>query len=89
MPRNLKKIEVEIRALAHRTVDAMVEAGPEIDFVKEVSGPYPLHVVMQILGVPEEDEPRMMMLTQQLFGGQDADLSGSGIDQGASYCAFL
>ena len=79
MPRNLGKIEAEIRDLAHRTVDRMLEAGPEVDFVKEVSGPYPLHVVMQILGVPEEDEPRMMMLTQQMFGGQDADLSGTGM----------
>lgn len=80
MPRNLAKIEGEIRDLAHRTVDRMIEAGPEVDFVKEVSGPYPLHVVMQILGVPEEDEPRMIMLTQQMFGGQDADLSGTGMD---------
>ncbi|MCK0099170.1 cytochrome P450 [Qipengyuania sp. S6317L1] len=80
MPRNLAKIEAEIRNLAHRTVDRMIEAGPEVDFVKEVSGPYPLHVVMQILGVPEEDEPRMMMLTQQMFGGQDADLSGTGME---------
>jgi cytochrome P450 len=81
MPRNLKRLEDEIRALAHRTVDAMIEQGPEIDFVKLVSGPYPLRVVMQILGVPPEDEPRMQMLTQQLFGGQDADLSGTGMDQ--------
>ncbi len=81
MPRNLAKIEGEIRALAHQTVDAMIDAGPEVDFVKTVAGPYPLHVVMQILGVPEEDEPRMQMLTQQLFGGQDADLSGTGMDK--------
>ncbi|GAA4048177.1 cytochrome P450 [Parerythrobacter jejuensis] len=80
MPRNLKQIEDEIRALANRTVDAMVAAGPEVDFCKLVSGPYPLHVVMQILGVPEEDEPRMQMLTQQMFGGQDADLSGTGME---------
>ena len=79
MPRNLKRLEDEIRALSHRTVDAMIEAGPEVDFVQLVSGPYPLRVVMQILGVPPEDEPRMQMLTQQLFGGQDADLSGSGM----------
>jgi cytochrome P450 len=73
-------MEEEIRALAHRTVDAMIAKGPELDFVKEVSGPYPLRVVMQILGVPPEDEPRMQMLTQQLFGGQDADLSGTGME---------
>ena len=81
MPRNLQKMEEEIRAIAHATVDRLVAAGPEVDFVKLVSGPYPLHVVMQILGVPEEDEPRMQMLTQQLFGGQDKDLSGTGLDQ--------
>ena len=81
MPRNLQRMEAEIRSIARRTVDRMIEAGPEIDFVKLVSGPYPLHVVMQILGVPEQDEPRMQMLTQQLFGGQDKDLSGSGLDK--------
>ncbi len=77
MPKNLKTVEAEIRDLAQGTVDRMIEAGPEVDFVKQVSGPYPLHVVMQIMGVPEEDEPRMMMLTQQMFGGQDDDLNQS------------
>ncbi len=81
MPRNLARIEGELRELAARTIDRMIEAGPEVDFVKEVSGPYPLRVVMQILGVPPEDEFRMQMLTQQLFGGQDKDLSGSGLDK--------
>jgi len=80
MPRNLAKIEGELRTLAHRMVDRMIEAGPQVDFVSEVAGPYPLRVVMQILGVPPEDEPRMKMLTQQLFGGQDADLSGTGME---------
>lgn len=81
MPRNLAKLEGELRALAARTVDRMLAQGSEVDFVKEVSGPYPLRVVMQILGVPPEDEFRMQMLTQQLFGGQDKDLSGTGMDQ--------
>ena len=80
MPRNLARIEGEIRDLAHRTVDRLLASGPEADFCKLVSAPYPLHVVMQILGVPEEDEPRMLMLTQQMFGGQDKDLSGTGMD---------
>jgi cytochrome P450 len=79
MPKNLKLIESEIRALAARTVDRLVASGPEADFVPLVSAPYPLHVVMQILGVPEEDEPRMLFLTQQMFGGQDEDLNKSGM----------
>jgi cytochrome P450 len=80
MPRNLAQLEGELRALAARTVDRMIGQGPEVDFVKEVSGPYPLRVVMQILGVPAADELRMQMLTQQLFGGQDKDLSGTGME---------
>jgi len=79
MPRNLAKIEGEIRMMADKLLDAMVADGPEVDFVKGVAAPMPLHVIMQILGIPEEDEPRMLMLTQQMFGGQDADLSGSGM----------
>ena len=79
MPRNLRGLEDEIRTIARGAVDRMLEAGPECDFVPLVSAPYPLHVVMQILGVPEEDEARMLMLTQQMFGGQDEDLSGTGM----------
>jgi cytochrome P450 len=79
MPKNLRSIEERIRELAARTADKFVAAGPEADFVPLVAAPYPLHVVMQILGVPEEDEPKMLFLTQQMFGGQDEDLSKSGM----------
>ncbi len=79
MPKNLKHLEAEIGALAQTTVDRLVEAGTEADFVPLVSSPYPLHVIMQILGVPEEDEQRMLFLTQQMFGGQDEDLNKTGM----------
>src|SRR5206468_1511626 len=36
---------------------------------------YPLHVVMDILGVPPEDEPLMLKLTQEIFSPQDPELS--------------
>jgi cytochrome P450 len=82
MPKNLRTIEAQIRALAAATADRFVTAGAGgqvVDFCTTVAAPYPLHVVMQILGVPEEDEPRMLILTQQMFGGQDEDLNKSGI----------
>ena len=79
MPKNLRTIEAAIRELAAHTVERLVAAAPEADFVKLVSAPYPLHVVMQILGVPEADEARMLFLTQQMFGGQDEDLNKSGL----------
>ncbi|GAA4642494.1 cytochrome P450 [Pontixanthobacter gangjinensis] len=83
MPKNLRSVEDEIRTLAQETVQRLVDAAGHnsgaVDFVPLVSAPYPLHVVMQIMGVPEEDEPRMLMLTQQMFGGQDEDLNQSGM----------
>lgn len=79
MPKNLRTIEDEIRRIAEATVQRMIDAGPDIDFCKLVSQPYPLRVVMQILGVPEEDEARMLTLTQQMFGGQDEELNQSGM----------
>ena len=82
MPKNLRSLEGRVRELAAATVDRFIAAGGETgsaDFVTHVAAPYPLHVVMQILGVPEEDEPKMLFLTQQMFGGQDEDLSKSGM----------
>src|SRR5689334_2993694 len=83
MPKNLRTIEGEVRGIAKAAVDRLLAAAGEnggvVDFSKTVAAPYPLHVVMQILGVPEEDEQRMLMLTQQMFGGQDEDLNQSGM----------
>lgn len=79
MPKNLRNLEADIRKIAKANVDRMLASGSEGDFVKLVASPYPLNVVMQILGVPEEDEQRMLVLTQQMFGGQDEELNQSGI----------
>lgn len=77
MPKNLRIVENRIRQIARDTVDKMLEMGAECDFARDVAAFYPLRVVMDILGVPPEDEPRMLMLTQQLFGSTDPDLNRS------------
>ncbi|CAL80716.1 Putative Cytochrome P450 family protein [Bradyrhizobium sp. ORS 278] len=77
MPANIAKFEPRIREIARATVDRMAAKaaahGGACDFVADVALGYPLHVIMEILGVPEEDEPRMLKLTQELFGPQDPD----------------
>lgn len=75
MPANLKTIEANIRTIAKASVDKMLAMGNECDFARDVASMYPLHVVMELLGVPESDEPLMLKLTQELFGGQDPDLN--------------
>lgn len=75
MPKNLRILEERIREIARETVEHMLSLGDECDFARDVALHYPLRVVMNILGVPREDEPRMLLLTQQLFGSTDPELN--------------
>ena len=74
LPQNLRSMEERISKIARATVDKMAAQGGEVDFVNQVALHYPLHVIMEIMGVPEEDEGRMLMLTQELFGAADPEL---------------
>jgi cytochrome P450 len=74
MPGNVRKLEDRIRGIARAAVGRMRAMDGRCDFVTDVALGFPLHVIMEILGVPEEDEPRMSQLTQELFGVQDTEL---------------
>jgi cytochrome P450 len=76
-PNSLRRLEERMNELAVRFVDRMVELGPECDFVRDVAVHYPLYVILSLLGLPESDFDRMLMLTQQLFGGDDPELRRS------------
>lgn len=80
MPQNLKKLEVRVREIARAYVDKMASFGGSCDFLNDIALYFPLRVIMEILGVPEEDEARMLKLTQELFGAQDRDVNRSGED---------
>ncbi|MDP3457826.1 MAG: cytochrome P450, partial [Hyphomonas sp.] len=78
MPQNLRGLEGRIREIARGFVDKMAAKGTECDFARDVAFLYPLHVIMEVLGVPAADEPRMLKLTQELFGTQDPDVNRAG-----------
>ncbi|MFI4976616.1 MAG: cytochrome P450 [Caulobacterales bacterium] len=78
MPQSIRRLEGRIRELAREAVARMEALGGSCDFVDEVALHYPLRVIMEILGVPREDEPRMLKLTQELFGATDPDLRRKG-----------
>lgn len=73
MPAKLRERAPAIHALADEVVETMAALGTECDFAVDVSMPYPLRVVMEILGVPPEDYGQMLRLTQEMFGPQDPD----------------
>jgi cytochrome P450 len=74
LPKSLSRLDDRIAELAKRYVDLMADLGGECDFMPDVAAKYPLYVILSILGLPEEDFPLIMKLTQELFGASDPDM---------------
>lgn len=73
-PKAMRALKVRVDELARIYVGKMLAAGPECDFAQRVAVNYPLYVIMSLLGLPEDDFPRMLKLTQELFGSDDSEL---------------
>lgn len=74
LPKNLSKLDASLQALAERYVDKMIEMGGECDFARDIAMQLPLNVILAILGLPESDYGRMLMLTQEMFGAADEEM---------------
>jgi cytochrome P450 len=74
-PAAVRKMEGQVRDIAQVWAQDMIDRAPECDFAEEVAFWYPLRVIMTVLGVPQEDEPYLMKLTQELFSAGDPELN--------------
>jgi len=82
-PGPIDRLRDEVQVIARLYVDKMEGMGGECDFVKDIAMLYPLRIIMSIIGVAPEEEPMMLKLTQELFGGQDATQArGDEVDDG-------
>ena len=78
LPKNLSKLDGYLADLSRRFVDRLVDLGGECDFARDISMQMPLNVILAILGLPESDFPRMLTLTQEMFGAADEDMQRGG-----------
>ena len=74
-PVSVKNLQGRIDTLARDSVDRMDAMNGRCDFANDVAVYFPLHVILAILGLPEDDYPRMLTLTQELFGAEDPDIA--------------
>ncbi|AKK25703.1 cytochrome P450 [Mycobacterium sp. EPa45] len=86
-PKAMRALKARCDELAKIYVDQMVERGPKLDFAQEIAVNYPLYVILTLLGLPESDFPRMLKLTQELFGGDDTEFQRG--DSGDAMLAVL
>jgi cytochrome P450 len=75
LPKSLSRLDARMAELSKRYVDRMADLDGECDFMTDVAVHYPLYVILSIMGMPEEDFPLMLKLTQELFGASDPELA--------------
>lgn len=80
MPQEIAKLADTVSVTAKKWVDRLEEIGPECDFAKDIAFQYPLEVVCNLIGLPEEDHQKMLRLTQWMFTYADPDLKRPGAD---------
>jgi|RhiMetdeSRZDD1v2_1073273.scaffolds.fasta_scaffold14279_6 cholest-4-en-3-one 26-monooxygenase len=77
-PGKVAEYEEATREIASGLLDDLIAEGGG-DFVEAVSAPLPINVIVRILGIPEEDAPFMLELSDHLVEGT----SGAELDPAA------
>ncbi len=80
----LRVLKPAVDELVAESMVRLRELGGECDFSTEVALPLPLRVIMSMLGVPRDDEPVLLKLTQEMFSAEDDELG-----QGDPFAALM
>jgi cytochrome P450 len=78
-PRMLNNVLDEVEKTAKRVVDGIVDKG-EIDFVKDVSMPFPLLVILDMMGIPHSEFETVLAQSNIILSGGDPDFIPEGTD---------
>jgi len=76
-PKMVANIEESVRTRAQRLVNDLVADHPDgqADFVEALSGPLPLQIICDMMGIPEEDEPKVFHWTTMILGAGDDEVA--------------
>lgn len=74
-PRALKRIDAAVRRSARELVDELGEEG-ETDLASGIAVRHPLRILATALGIPPEQEPKILELSNRLFAPDDPELGG-------------
>lgn len=84
-PRAIRRVDPMAQQSAKQLVDRLVAQASggegECEFAQDVATAHPLRILSTILGLPREEEPRILALTTQLFASDDPDLQREGEDR--------
>ncbi|XUL86427.1 cytochrome P450 [Streptomyces galilaeus] len=79
----MKRLRPRAQALLDSLVDGVVADGPSADLIERILEPFPLAVVSEVMGVPEEDREQVHSWTRQIIstsgGAEAADRAKNGM----------
>lgn len=78
-PRVIQRLEGRIREVVTELIDAFSGRG-EVEFVSGFASELPLRIILELVGVPREDQPQMLEFSTRFFGALDPDYQGGPVD---------
>tara|TARA_B100001250_G_scaffold191230_1_gene164335 strand:- start:553 stop:1809 length:1257 start_codon:yes stop_codon:yes gene_type:complete len=79
-PKGVTNLDMIVRQSAKAIFDELPKEG-EVDFIEAIAQKHPLRVLATILGIDQAQEERLLVITQELFGGEDPELQRQGEDR--------
>src|SRR5215475_3926144 len=81
--RQLAKVETDVQHAASRVIDAVAEKG-ECDFVTEISAPFPIRIICEMMGIPESQHAFVFEQTNIILGLGDPEYTPDMTDLAAT-----
>ncbi|OAF13437.1 hypothetical protein AYJ54_44250 [Bradyrhizobium centrolobii] len=67
----IEKLDALVTHCARQFVGRMPRSDQSFDFASEIAVPFPMRIMMHILGLPEADDPLILKLARGLTGAED------------------
>jgi cholest-4-en-3-one 26-monooxygenase len=88
VPNTVRRLEDDVRARVARVIDAAVAKG-SFDAVADIAVPIPLGVLAQLMGLPDDDIPRLYEWTEKIEAAQRAPEPAAALDVFVEMAGYL
>src|SRR5215470_444997 len=74
-PRIIQRLESRVREVVTELIDAFAARGTA-DFVGEFASELPMRIILELIGVPREEQPAVLDFSMRFFGALDPEYEG-------------
>src|SRR5262245_32148291 len=78
-PRIIQRLEGRVRDVVTELIDGFAARGTA-DFVQELASELPMRMIVELMGVPREEQPAVLDFSMRFFGALDPEYEGGPLD---------